>query len=306
MFTLSRGGQQVILLKHVDDCLLAATRGSDLLAYVSSELSKSYSLTTSTEPTNFVGFAISRDRANKSITISQPHFVGSLIDLYSIPPSTAKYPMAEDFLTSLETFSDILIISPSLQILYQEKVGNILYLASHSRPDLMYSTQLSRRSNKATHKDMAAADRLLRYIASTADLALTFCSHNDPSSLFAYVNSSYDCYSDSKSHSGISLHLGKHSGAFLFQTITADSSTVAEFVATHSACQKTLFAHNLLTELNFLSSVPTTIRLILQKGNSGRTKHIALRYNMIRQCVKDNNITIEYLPTDQMVPSPNL
>ena len=62
MFTLSRGGEQVILLKHVDDCLLAATRGSDLLSFVSSELHKSYSLTTSVEPTNFVGLAISRDR----------------------------------------------------------------------------------------------------------------------------------------------------------------------------------------------------------------------------------------------------
>ena len=45
----------------------------------------------------------------------------------------------------------------------------------------------------------------------------------------------------------------------------------------------------------------STIRLILHKRNSGRTKHIALRYSMIRECVKDNNITIEYLPTDRMI-----
>ena len=144
VFTLSRGGQQVILLKHVDDCLLAATRGSDLLAHVSSELSKSYSLTTSIEPTNFVGFVISRDRAKHSLTISQPHFVGNLIDMYSIPSSTAKYPMAEDFLTSLKASSDLPLLSPQLQTLFQENIGNILYLASHSRPDLIYSTtQLS-------------------------------------------------------------------------------------------------------------------------------------------------------------------
>ena len=62
VFTLSRNGEQVILLKHVDDCLLAATRGSKLLSFVSAELQKSYSLTTSVEPTNFVGLAISRDR----------------------------------------------------------------------------------------------------------------------------------------------------------------------------------------------------------------------------------------------------
>ena len=31
------------------------------------------------------------------------------------------------------------------------------------------------------------------------------------------------------------------------------------------------------------------------------TKHIALRYNMIRECVKNNNINIEYLSTDCMI-----
>ena len=169
------------------------------------------------EPTNFVGLAISRDRNAKSINISQPHFIGKLIDLYSIPSATIKYPMAEDFLTSLKTSSDLPLLSPVLQTLFQEKVGNILHLASHTRPDLLYSTtQLSRRSNKATTKDMAAADPLLRYIASIAYLGLTFCSHNHHSSLFAYVDSSYDCYTDSKSHSGISLHLDRYSGVLSF------------------------------------------------------------------------------------------
>ena len=89
-----------------------------------------------------------------------------------------------------------------------------MYLASHTRPDLLYSTtQLSRRSNKATSKDMAAADRHLRYIASTADLGLTFYTHDHSASLFAYVDSSYDCYSDSKAHFGISLHLDRYSDA---------------------------------------------------------------------------------------------
>jgi hypothetical protein len=205
-------------------------------------------------------------------------------------------------------------LSLDLQTLFQEKVGNILYLASQSRPDLLYSTtQLSRRSNKATSRDMAAVDRLLRFIASTPTLGITFCTHGKSASLHAYVDASYDCYSDSKSHTGVSLHLGQSSGAFLSlskkQTITADSSTAAEFVATHTACQKILWAQNVLTELGFFDSVPTvlyqdnqsTIRMILHRGNSGRTKHIALRYHMIRECVHNNQITIEYLPTSRMV-----
>ena len=81
--------------------------------------------------------------------------------------------MSEDFLTNMPPNNSSNLLSADLQTLFQEKVGSILYLASQTRPDLIYSTtQLSRRSNKChgTLRDMAAADRLLRYIASTASL----------------------------------------------------------------------------------------------------------------------------------------
>ena len=85
-----------------------------------------YSLATSIELTNFVGLAIYRDREKKSLVISQPHFVGKIMELYSVPTIKAKYPMVEDFLTSLKTSTNLLLLSSELQTLYQEKVENIL------------------------------------------------------------------------------------------------------------------------------------------------------------------------------------
>ena len=124
-----------------------------------------------------------------------------------------------------------------------------------------------------------------------------------PFTLNAFVDASYNSYSDSKSHTGVSLHLGRFSGSFLSmskkQSILADSTTVSEFVDTHSAVQKVLWAQNMLTELGYQSVIPatlfqdnkSTIRLISHKKNSGCTKHIALRFNMIRKAVKNCNIT---------------
>ena len=106
VFLLSRGGEQVILSKHVDDCPLAATKGNNLLTFVNSELGKSYTLTTNIEPINFVGMTITRDRPNKSLTLTQHHFVGKIMDLYSVPSSSAKYPMFEDFASSLHGPTD--------------------------------------------------------------------------------------------------------------------------------------------------------------------------------------------------------
>ena len=96
VFLLECDGEKVILSKHENDCLLAGTRGTSLLSYVSTELEKSYTLTTTIEPTNFVGLVITSDRTNKSITITQPNYVAKLIDLYSAPVTTAKHPMMED------------------------------------------------------------------------------------------------------------------------------------------------------------------------------------------------------------------
>ena len=111
---------------------------------------------------------------------------------------------------------------------------------SQTRLDLHYSvTQLSRRSFKATSKDMQACDRILKYVTNTMDLGLTFCTHGDPLDLHVMCGVSYKCYPESsKSQTGISLHLVRYSCAFMTmskqQTIIADSSTVAEFIGTHA------------------------------------------------------------------------
>ena len=57
------------------------------------------------------------------------------------------------------------------------------------------------------------------------------------------MNASYGTHDDRKSHSGCTRHIGAGSGAFLSrsnnQTVTADSSIVAVFIATRLVAKKT-------------------------------------------------------------------
>jgi hypothetical protein len=112
--------------------------------------------------------------------LRQPHYIHIIADRFPIKLSSPAYPMTEDFLTALPDHITAPLLSPSEQTLFQEKVGNILYLAPQSRPDIMYSiTQLSRRSNKCTARDMKAVDRLLNYIfVFTRDLGLILGSNS--------------------------------------------------------------------------------------------------------------------------------
>ena len=197
--------------------------------------------------------------------------------------------------------------------LYQSKVGSLLYLANQTRPDILFAVNMASRHTKApTEADMIAVDRILQYVAGTPTMGLVFKS-GEGVKLYATVDASYGNHLDRKSHTGCTLHIGRNSGAFLSrskkQTVTADSSTVAEFIATHTAAKEIMWARSLLSELGYPQMEPTTlfednqstIFMINNDSNTQKTKHIDIRYNLIREQVQNGVITMEHLPTKEMI-----
>ena len=195
---------------------------------------------------------------------------------------------------------------------YQSRVGSLLYLAINTRPDILYAmSMLSRKTKAPSLYDLSCVNRVLLYVIGTRDLALKF--HSDEGvKLYATVDASYACHPDFKSHSGCTLHIGRSSGTFHAlskkQTVTADSSTVAEFVATHMVAKEIMWARSFLRSLGFPQSDPTilfednmsTIAMIHNHTNGNRTKHIEVRYNLIREQVPKRVIAVRHLPTTDM------
>jgi hypothetical protein len=93
------------------------------------------------------------------------------------------------------------------------------------------------------------------------------------------------------------------------QKIIADSSTVAEFIGTHASCQTIAWVTNLLTEMKIKLKQPvtlyqdntSTINIMYKKGNEARTKHIDLRFNIIREFIQQKKVTVKHLQTDYMI-----
>jgi hypothetical protein len=137
------------------------------------------------------------------------------------------------------------------------------HLVSQTRPDLKFSVnQLSRRAKCPTSRDCKALRRLLFYADQTKHLGLTFCSYGQPFELFVTADSSFNCYSDSKSHTGVTVHLGQFAGAVMSfcgkQSIIADSSTVAEFIGAHQACKIIAWVQNLASQTRPDLKFPTS------------------------------------------------
>ncbi|CAI7853108.1 unnamed protein product, partial [Closterium sp. NIES-54] len=148
------------ILVYVDD-LVFATADTAGLAHVKSELQKRHTCTDLGELRSYLGLQISRDRAQRTITLTQSHMVQQVLQFFDF---TYSSPQA----TPLSTLPSDESVEPSGP--YPELVGCLMYLMTCTRPDLAYPLSiLARYVAPGRHRPehMAAAKRVLRYLCST-------------------------------------------------------------------------------------------------------------------------------------------
>ncbi|CAI7920556.1 unnamed protein product [Closterium sp. NIES-53] len=159
------------VLVYVDD-LVFATNDTEALAHVKSELQKRHTCTDLGGLTSYLGLRITRDRAQRTITLTQSHMVQQVLQrfgfTYSLPQST---PLPTGHSLSAPPSDES--VEPSGP--YPELVGCLMYLMTCTQPDLAYPLSLLARyvapgRHRKVHWD--AAKRVLRYLCSTSGMGL--------------------------------------------------------------------------------------------------------------------------------------
>ncbi|CAI7832666.1 unnamed protein product, partial [Closterium sp. NIES-54] len=156
---------------YVDD-LVFATADTKALALVKSELQKRHTCTDLGELRSYLGLHITRERARRTITLTQSHMVHQVLQRfdfkYSLPQST-PLPTGHSFSAPLSNES----VEPSAP--YPELVGCLMYLMTCTRPDLAYPLSiLARYVAPGRHRPehWESAKRVLRYLCSTSSMGL--------------------------------------------------------------------------------------------------------------------------------------
>ncbi|CAI7853867.1 unnamed protein product [Closterium sp. NIES-54] len=156
---------------YVDD-LVFATADTEALAHVKFKLQKRHTCTDLGELTSYLGLRITRDRAQRTITLTQSHMVQQVLQrlsfTYSSPQST---PLPTGHSLSAPPSDES--VEPSVP--YLELVGCLMYVMTCTRPDLAYSLSLLARyvalgRHRKVHWD--AAKRVLRYLCSMSCMGL--------------------------------------------------------------------------------------------------------------------------------------
>ena len=109
------------------------------------------------------------------------------------------------------------------------------------------------------------------------------------------VDSSYASHLDRKSHYGISIHMNNNSGSCV--SVSKKSTIIAlssEYVGMFEASKIIMWLRQFHLELGFPTTKPTilfednksAIHSSENGNDNGRTKHMDVRYHLIRELIK--------------------
>ncbi|CAI7734572.1 unnamed protein product [Closterium sp. NIES-53] len=158
-------------LVYVDDLVFAMADTAGL-AHVKSELQKRHTCTDLGELRSYLGLQITRDRARRTITLTQSHMVQQVLQRFYFTNSS---PQATPLSTCHSLSALPLDESIEPRGPYPELVGCLMYLMTCTRPDLAYPLSiLARYVAPGRHRPehMADAKRVLRYLCSTSGTGL--------------------------------------------------------------------------------------------------------------------------------------
>ncbi|GJW75098.1 hypothetical protein Tco_0134468 [Tanacetum coccineum] len=187
---------------------------------------------------------------------------------------------------------------------------SLMYLTA-SRPDIMFAVCACARfqvTSKVSH--LHAVKRIFRYLKGQPKLGLWY-PRDSPFDLEAFSDSDYARASlDRKSTTGGCQFLSKRliSWQCKKQTIVANSTTEAEYVAAANCCRQVLWIQNHMLDYGFnlmntkiYIDNESTICIVKNPVFQSKTKHIEIRHHFIRDSYEKRLIQVIKIHTDHNV-----
>ncbi|CAI7746190.1 unnamed protein product [Closterium sp. NIES-53] len=232
------------ILVYVDD-LVFAIADTEALTLVKSELQKRHTCTDPGELRSYLGLQITRDRARRTITLTQSHMVHQVFHRFGFQfSSPQRTPLSTSHSLSAPPSDEF--VEPSCP--YQELVGCVMYLMTCTQPDLACPLSLLARyvapdRHQKVHSD--AAKRVLCYLCSTSGMGLVLGGWG-PVFLSGHAGASWvDDSATQRSSLGYTFSLG--SGSVSWRSTRSSSvlssSCEAEIYARGHGCTGATLAH---------------------------------------------------------------
>ncbi|RVW81915.1 Retrovirus-related Pol polyprotein from transposon TNT 1-94 [Vitis vinifera] len=288
-----KGNEHLVckLKKSIYGLKQASRQCSDLglLRETKEYLSKNFHMVDMGEANYVIGIEIFRDRSRGVLGLSQKGYIDRVLERFNMQSCSSG-------------------IAPILKV-----VGSLMYAQTCTRPDISFAVgMLGRYQSDPGFEHWKAAKKVMRYLQGTKDYMLTY-KRSEQLEVVGYSDSDYGgCLDSLKSTSGfVFMPISWKSEK---QSITASSTMEAEFVACFEASSHALWLWNFISGLGVVDSIAKPLRIYCDntaavffskngKFSSG-SKHMDLKYLVVKERVQKQQVSIENIRTTLMVADP--
>lgn len=299
---------------YVDDCLISWPRADVHEAFVQ-RLAQRFVFTPGGAASHFVGANI--ERVSKHVVrLSHTAYIRRMARVHGVHPTDCAAPCdvsIKKMVDELERTKATRTMDPDLVKTYRSIVGALLYCGCAVRADVAYPVnQLCRCLTYPDERALAAARRVLQYLAATEGAALEY---DGSKGLDVDVFTDAD-WSVGPSTTGYMVRVGSGPVAWksVRQRCITMSSCEAELVAANAAGAECVYVRRMLEDLvgvhlgeatmhgGFTGEMHCDNKATVAFVNTpvmtmGRLKHVERDYLKIREWVRDKLFSVAHVPT---------
>ena len=296
-------GKMVMVVWHVDDGLLAASRG--WIERILKELnSGELEVVDLGEPTSLLNCRIERNREEGWIKMSQPGYIDAVIKRFGLEDAdAAKAPMA-GYLLLPAGENDERVDKNA----YLEAVGSLNWCAVATRPEIAFAvSHLASFSADPARRHLNATRTVARYLKGTRNMGITYGKGGRP--LRGWSDA--DWANDTRDRKSITGWAFSFAGGLIAwksqkQHSVVRSSMEAEFIAVNEAVAIAVWLHRLLSEI--ATVLPITIApipigldnasaeaFIKRPWATQRSKYIDTRGHFVRNMAEEGYVLIHHV-----------
>eukprot|EP00903_Cladosiphon_okamuranus_P017943 g16510.t1 len=263
VYTKGSGNSYVMLTLFVDDILLTGPSNT-VLQEARQDLQRSFAMTDLGPASQILGIEIKQDLKKDIITLSQEKYTLSILKRFKMDSCKPSHTPGTGVDNKASTATNTLLSDADKKE----------YQRLHPGVDITYRRDAKFELTLSSDASYAQAPG---YKSTTGSMAFS---------------------------SGGLVHLNSQT-----QRILAQSTSEAEIIAVNTTAKQGVYLTNIMGELGWrrlrafhlLTDNRSALSLVTNGAFSSRSKHIAVRYNALREWAKENHFRLDFMPSESML-----
>ena len=312
VYIYRRDNVKVILPIHVDD-LLIASNSCDAIQKVKADLTSQFKIHNQGPATSILGIKIKRNRPNRSISLSQPGYIESILEQFSMSECNPAHTlMQENHKLSTSMSPDTPEQQAEMKAYpYRELIRKLLYLAIATRPDIAYTVGvLCRFVENPGMEHWLAAKHVLRYLRGTINMKMVYSCQSSPDLFTTFSDADLSGNPDNSHLTGsfaICISRGAMQWGSRLQPHVSLSSTELEYTTASKVSCEIMWMQYLFEELGYdtarlsplLVDNKLAIQVLKHPEHQSTMKHMHRAYHWVCEQVEQWMIVVRHVPGDE-------